>query len=422
MVMPQSESARSRFGRSLLAIYILAAAFAAILVLGAQSSTPVMANGQPAFVVEPEFFHMVSSPGKTVSMNVTVADQTSTYVAVAFNWAKLPTGWAPQLRGGVGSFEIEGANVGPSKPVTLSLDIPIPKGTQPGDYHFTLDATAVGSGAEQSVPLTISVTSATGGSAATSTPGTVSLQPPAFVDLEGPNSNTFQFQVTLNNNTGSPVTANLSAHMTSAAAQGWTISFKPAFKSTEITSASIVAGGSQQIDINVKPPQSASPGVYGVAFAAHVGAHSLASQFHIQITGTHKLSVATPNGLLDAKVSAGKPGSVAVVVQNTGTGNLQNVSLVGSAPPNWNVTFSPSKISTLGAGQAEQVTANIQPPGDAIPGDYGVTVTASTPGTSDNVNLNVQVSQTSIWGWVGLGIAVVVIGGLFGLFFKLGRR
>ncbi|MDE2764948.1 MAG: hypothetical protein OXI25_00760, partial [Chloroflexota bacterium] len=64
----------------------------------------------------------------------------------------------------------------------------------------------------------------------------------------------------------------------------------------------------------------------------------------------------------------------------------------------------------------------ITPPSDAIPGDYAVTITARSPEDFSDVEFRVSVSQSTIWGWLGIVIVIIVLGGLIGLFVRLGRR
>ena len=40
----------------------------------------------------------------------------------------------------------------------------------------------------------------------------------------------------------------------------------------------------------------------------------------------------------------------------------------------------------------------------------------------DNIDIRVTVLTKTIWGWVGIGIVVLVIIGLFAMFMRLGRR
>ena len=65
----------------------------------------------------------------------------------------------------------------------------------------------------------------------------------------------------------------------------------------------------------------------------------------------------------------------------------------------------------------------IKPPTETIAGDYVVSVRASGKQTSANeIDIRVTVESPTIWGWVGVGIILVVIAGLAVIFMRLSRR
>jgi uncharacterized membrane protein len=55
-------------------------------------------------------------------------------------------------------------------------------------------------------------------------------------------------------------------------------------------------------------------------------------------------------------------------------------------------------------------------------GDYSVNVKVDGEKDSKNMEFRVTVKASAAWGWIGIGIIVLVIGGLIGLFRSLGRR
>jgi uncharacterized membrane protein len=68
------------------------------------------------------------------------------------------------------------------------------------------------------------------------------------------------------------------------------------------------------------------------------------------------------------------------------------------------------------------VDLTINPPGKTIAGDYALTVHATSDNASDDLELRITVLTPSLWGWVGVGIVLLVVAGLAVVFVRLGRR
>ena len=91
-------------------------------------------------------------------------------------------------------------------------------------------------------------------------------------------------------------------------------------------------------------------------------------------------------------------------------------------PENWKVAFSPEKLDVVEPGDLKQVEMTITPYEDALVGDYSISVNVEGEKASKMIELRTTVKASAAWGWVGIGIIVVVIAGLFGIFRWLGRR
>jgi uncharacterized membrane protein len=69
------------------------------------------------------------------------------------------------------------------------------------------------------------------------------------------------------------------------------------------------------------------------------------------------------------------------------------------------------------------VNVAITPAAQALPGDYSVALNVEgEKGSNKTVEMRVAVKTSAAWGWVGVLIIVLVIGGLGALFLWLGRR
>jgi uncharacterized membrane protein len=111
------------------------------------------------------------------------------------------------------------------------------------------------------------------------------------------------------------------------------------------------------------------------------------------------------------------------LVKNTGSAVNRNVNLSSFKPENWKVEFKPEKIEALEAGQLKQIEATITPAATALVGDYSVGLMVDgEKSSSKTVEMRVTVKAPTAWGWIGVGLIALVIGGMGGLFAWLGRR
>jgi uncharacterized membrane protein len=70
------------------------------------------------------------------------------------------------------------------------------------------------------------------------------------------------------------------------------------------------------------------------------------------------------------------------------------------------------------------VTANVQPSGKALAGDYLLTLRARTADSSasGSAEFRVAVQTPTLWGLAGVGVLAAVTGGLYWIFRTFGRR
>ena len=111
-----------------------------------------------------------------------------------------------------------------------------------------------------------------------------------------------------------------------------------------------------------------------------------------------------------------------LVVNNTGSSELNNIKFEFSAPVNWDVTFDPKQVDKLQPGKTAQVFATIKADKKAIPGDYVTSMESKTPEVSSKISFRISVETRLLWGWVGVLIIVAALGSVYYLFRKYGRR
>ena len=140
------------------------------------------------------------------------------------------------------------------------------------------------------------------------------------------------------------------------------------------------------------------------------------------VPASYSLYLTSPDGILSTTAQAGEDNYFTLAVANGGTGAIENIGLSTNKPKGWTVELSQSNISSVAAGNYQTVEMNIKPPPEAISGDYEIIVRATGTQASDSVEIRITVKTSSLWGWVGIGIIVLVIAGLAVIFMRFSRR
>jgi uncharacterized membrane protein len=201
--------------------------------------------------------------------------------------------------------------------------------------------------------------------------------------------------------------------------------------STDITAIKLDPISSYPETISIKasinPLDIPNPGKYTVTFTVSSGDLKKSIDLNIEITARYAISVVTPDGLLSTTVTADQTNPVKLMVFNTGSSPLDNISLsqyIKGAPSGWEVKFDPAKITTIAPGDRADVTMSVKPSSKTISGDYEIVITGKTDANtaSNDITLRVTVLTQGIWGWIGIGIIVLVVAGLIAMFILLGRR
>lgn len=396
--MPTSLIARAR--RPAIAL-----AAAAVLLVGL---VPAVAAADTLSVTTP-YPSIAVAPGSNASFDLTVAVPSTGTVDLAVTG--VPTGWKATLHGG--GFVVNGVNAAPGKPGTARLDVDVPAATTVTKGSMTVEA-RLGS-QRASLAITVGVDAAVAGDITLTT---------ASDTLTGSSDSPFTFDLTLNN--GSSEDQTVSA--TATGPTDWAISTKLA----QANAASIVvkAGSTTTITVSATPPPGAPAGQTDLDVAVTAGTKTIPGKLHVQITGTFTLTLGTPNDLVSAHGPAGSGTTQQVVVKNTGTGPLSNVKMTATKPTNWDVTFDAANdtIPTIPAGQEVTVTATIKPAGEAVTGDYKVTISgasdaaAGATAATGDLAMTFTVETSPLWLLAGFGLIVVILAALFYVFRTYGRR
>jgi uncharacterized membrane protein len=376
--------------------------FAAAALTGALAlMTPVPSMAAPPQVTT-AYPGVEVGPGQTTSFPLTVTATGRQRVGLSVTTA--PDGWTTLLRGG--GFVIDAVYTDPTTPPDVQLDVQVPADAAEGTYQVAVR----GSSAEgtSTLDLTITVSSSTAGSVELTTD---------FPVLNGASDATFPFDLTLTNNTPQAITFNLEAQ----GPDGWQVDARPSGQQ-QASTAKVDAGSSTTITVTADPPDDVTAGQYPVAVRATGSGQTAETSLEVDITGSFAMTLTTPDQRLNAEVSAGSSTPVTLVVSNDGTAPLSGVTFSSSPPTGWTVTFKPEGVQQIAPGQQARVQATIAPSGDAVAGDYMVTITARVQETSASADFRTTVKTSSLLGLVGIVLIVAAVGVLIYVFYRYGRR
>ena len=80
------------------------------------------------------------------------------------------------------------------------------------------------------------------------------------------------------------------------------------------------------------------------------------------------------------------------------------------------------RADEIAPGESAPATAHITPSGNAVAGDYQISLSATNADANEQIDVRVTVETAPIWGIVGILLVVATIGGLVLVFRRYGRR
>lgn len=385
---------------------VAAATLGLFLAVAPLAATAATAATTPpvALIVTTPFPAVDTQPGSSVKLDVSVASPTTQAVELAIDG--VPDGWSTTLRGG--GFVVHAVTATPDTPGKASLDIDVPPEATPGRYPITVTGTAA-DGSTSVLEIAINV--------AEQVDNAVEVTAD-FPSLSGAPDSDFTFNLTIANNTPEQQTFTFDPQ----GPQGWTVTASPTAEARAAT-INIDAGATGDVKVTATPPDTAPEGDYQITVGVTAANGATGSiQLTAQVTGTPTLSLATADQRLDTSGHAGSEKRLPLIVANTGTAALEGVQLAGTAPTGWDVSFDPQEVDRVQPGDTRQVTAIIKPTADAVAGDYSMTIRASAGSQSSSVDVRFSVEGSRTLGFVAVGVIVVTIAALAGVFWRFGRR
>lgn len=360
-------------------------------------------------VVFSEYSGVAVPKGEAVKMDLTLENKGRKDETIDVKITTVPKGWKATLKGG--SYAVSGMFVPNGKSRNLALSLDPEKTVGPGTYDFQFDAQTEDGKFTSAHKLAVTVHE--------KTPGMDDIQiTTSYPVLRGQTDAKFEFSFDVLNKIETDRTFNLAA----VGPEKWEFNFKPSYEAKQISSIRIKGGQSQTLAVEVTPPKEAQSGEYPIFVRISSGEKKAEAKLTVVLTGIYKLDAGTPTGILSLEAVAGKTANFSLFVKNTGSAVNRNVTFSSFKPENWEVTFKPEKIDALDPNALKQIEVTVKPASQALVGDYSVGVMVNGEKSDKTIEMRVTVKASTAWGWIGIGVIILVIAGLSGLFIWLGRR
>ncbi|THF75856.1 COG1470 family protein [Cohnella fermenti] len=369
-----------------LCVAALAASASAFAAGGAKLYTP--------------YTSLSAAAGESLSYSIELINDGDSIQTADLSYDTPGSNWTIDLT--AGGHPIKQVAVKPGESESVNLNVQVPYEVNKGDYALHVNAGAFGS-------LALKINIAEQGTYKTE----LTAEQP---NMQGHSDSTFTYNLTLSNRTAGKQQYALSAD----APVGWDYHFSA--NGSNVTAVDLDANGTQSITLTLTPASKATADTYEIPIQASNSSTSAKATMQAVITGTYGLNLTTSDQRLSANVTAGGTKNLELVVQNTGTSDLENISLTSTTPTDWEVTFEPKTISSIKPGESVPVTATIKSSGKALSGDYVVGLSAQSTEKSSDAAIRVTVKTSVLWGWIGVVIIAAVLAGIYGLFRKYGRR
>jgi uncharacterized membrane protein len=344
-------------------------------------------------------------PGTNSTINLRLQNYNLPPERLTLSVAGAPAGWTATLMGG--GQPIAAAYPATNASVAFELRVDVPKDAPVGNTNLTV--TAKGTSTEATLPVEVRL--------ATDLPAKLTVSP-QLPELRGTSKSTFEFQLSIKNDSGKKVVVGLSSQVP----QNFDGTYTEQYGSQELNALPLDPGQSKDVKLKVRPPNTVGAGKYTITARATAEDAVVNTDLVIDVTGQPKIDIAGRDGVLSAKANAGKETTIPIILTNSGTAPAEQIELSGSVPPGWKVTFEPKAVDRIAPNENKEVQAQVTPTDKAVAGDYVTTVRAAARGESASQTFRIAVATSTMWGIVGIGIIGGALLIMMGAVVWFGRR
>lgn len=386
---------------------LLAIVTAALAATAGVATTAHAQNDPPrGLFLTTDFPAQTVRAGEVTTIRVKLANAGLPPEPVRLGVSGVPQGWKVDILGG--GQPVAAAMPGVNQDVSFQLRVEVPKDAKPASHTIVLSAKGpITQNIE--LPLTLAV--------GTEAPAKLSIKS-RLPSLRGTPRSSFEYTVTVGNDSGKDLTVALSAQGPS----NFQTTFTEGYGSNEISSIPIEAGQTKDIKVKVTPPRDVKAGDYPVLIRVASEGATADLRVTLQISGQGRLALSTRDGRLSGEAEVGKPSTYTLVLSNDGTAPIEEVEMSGTVPANWKVEFEPRTIASIAPNDKKEVQVAVTPSDKAIAGDYVASFRANGRGESASADFRITVTTSTLWGAVGIGIIAVALLVLLGAVARFGRR
>ncbi|MEZ5020953.1 MAG: NEW3 domain-containing protein, partial [Bacteroidales bacterium] len=233
-------------------------------------------------------------PGESIDYAVDVINNGDALETLDLSVSNLPRNWNYTLK--AGAWNVKQVAVLPGEKKSISLRVEVPFQVNKGNYRIFLVA-----GEGNTLPLTVNI----------SEQGTYKTEfTTRQANMEGHAASTFNYSADLRNRTAEAQTYALQGEVP----RGWTITFRANGK--QVTSVDVEPNSTVNVTIEVKPAEQVEEGNYALPIRAVSGSSSGELKLEAVITGTYRIELTTPAGLLSSDIVAGREKKIDLIVKN----------------------------------------------------------------------------------------------------------
>ena len=204
---------------------------------------------------------------------------------------------------------------------------------------------------------------------------------------------------------------------------GWNTYVTSSYGGGKISVIRVEPGQSHRIKVFASPPPSGvtEAGDYRIILEAKSGGMRASIELTAVMMPTYSLELIAEPAYY-REVTAGEDNTLLVTVKNTGSGELTDIRFSAEEPRDCIVELHPAEISRLTPGSFQEIEVNIRPAASMTDRYCNITLIAEASQVRATTIVRVHVEESNwLWGWIGGGIALVVIIGLVITFIRLGR-